>query len=297
VPRPSGGCESPRGTYGPGTGSGSITSGGRLRTFQVHVPTAYDPARPHPLLLLFHGGLGTGTQMENSSQMSPIADREGFLAVYPDGISRTWNAGGCCGPAMEQNIDDVAFVSDLLTHLEAELCVDRRRIHASGMSNGAMFVHRLGCDLSERVAAIAPVAGTNMTTLCAPVRPVPVLHVHGSQDKHVPWEGGVGCGLASVPTTGVPETIAGWRLRNTCADAAPSLLLEQGNGRCERQGSCPPGAEVVLCTIDGGGHSWPGGPSDGVSLPACERAGDGAHSRTFLASEQIWSFLRDRRLP
>jgi polyhydroxybutyrate depolymerase len=285
----SGGCGRAPAPYAAGTHPGSLQVGGRDRTFLVHLPPGYDASRPHPLVLLFHGGLGTGMQMEASALMSPIADRERFVVVYPDGITRSWNAGGCCGPPAEQNIDDVGFVAALLDHLESTLCLDRRRIFAGGMSNGAMFSHRLACDLSERVAAVAPVSGTNMTSSCAPRRPVPVMHIHGTEDRHVPWAGGNGCGIAGVPFTSVPDSLAGWQGRNGCVPGAGVPLVQQGDGRCEVQGRCPAGAEVVLCTIQGGGHAWPGGGPRELVLPACRA--DGFQSTSFLASEQIWSFF------
>jgi polyhydroxybutyrate depolymerase len=271
--------------------------GGRDRTFLVHLPPGYDPDRPHPLVLLFHGGLGTGMQMESSAQMSPIADRERFVVVYPDGVSRSWNAGGCCGPPAEEGIDDVGFVAALLDHLETTLCLDRRRVFAGGMSNGAMFSHRLACDLSERIAAIAPVAGTNMAKACDVRRPVPVLQIHGSNDRHVPWEGGMGCGIAGIPFNSVPATQTGWRARNGCTAGPRTLLDEEGDGRCEREGSCPSEGEVVLCTIQGGGHAWPGGAPRELSLPRCEAAGEGHQSTTFHASERMWRFFAAHARP
>ena len=295
-PRASAGCASQTARYAAGSQTGQLTIGGSARSFLLHVPPAHDGRRPLPLVVLLHGGLGTGAQLEASALMSPIADREGFVAVYPDGESRTWNAGRCCGPAVEQNVDDVAFIGALLDHLGGELCLDQRRVYATGMSNGAMLSHRLGCELAERIAAIAPVSGTNVTDSCTPKRPMPVMHVHGTADKHVPWEGGLGCGLAAVPFPSVPDSIGGWLARDGCTPAAPALVVEQGDGRCERQGDCA-AASVILCTITGGGHSWPGGDPKRLDLPACAQAGEGGQSRTFLASEQIWAFFRQHALP
>jgi polyhydroxybutyrate depolymerase len=243
-----------------------------------------------PLVLLFHGGGGSGEQLElRSSRMDEVADREGFLVVYPDGtgLIRTWNAGSCCGKAVRENTDDVGFVAALLDHLEQSLCLDRRRIYASGMSNGAMMVHRLACEMSSRIAAIAPVAGVDVTSTCTPPRPVPVMQIHGTQDGHVPWTGGEGCGLAGVAYPSVPASMEGWRTRDGCrATRAP--YLEQGNGVCETFQGCDRGADVVLCRIDGGGHAWPGGePRRQVTrCPA-----DGSQSRTFSASEVLWKFF------
>lgn len=295
----SNGCASRRGTYRVGSQEGTLTVQGRQRGFVLHLPPqAMTGARPLPLVLFFHGGLGTGAQLEESTRFSPIADREGVVVVYPDGIGRTWNGGGCCGPAVEQNIDDVGFVSALIDHLEAELCLDRKRVYAGGMSNGAIFSHRLACELSERLAAIASVAGANMAMSCAPTRPVALIHIHGTADFNVPWYGGMGCGLSSgVVFPSVATTVSAMIKRNACALISSALLLQQGDGRCERKGACTGEGEVVLCTVSQRGHSWPGGAPDPSTLPACERAGDGGQSTTFIASEQIWTFFARHSLP
>jgi len=131
-----------------------------------------------------------------------------------------------------------------------------------------------------------------MTEHCTPARPVPIMHIHGTSDGHVPWDGGTGCGPTDVPFTPVPESIARWRMRNGCADTStPSLDL--GDGHCEATDGCRDGADVVLCAIAGGGHNWPGGepPADLVECP-----GNGGQSSTFDASRVIWSFFADHAL-
>jgi polyhydroxybutyrate depolymerase len=293
---PSEGCNA-AGVYEPGTTASEIRVGSDTRTFRIHVPEGYDPGVPLPVLLMFHGGGGSGRQFqEASAEMDPIADREGFVTVYPDGTGtlRTWNGGGCCGAAVTQNIDDVGFVRALLDHVEASLCVDRNRVFASGMSNGAILSHRLACELADRLAAIAPVAGTDLTTHCSPTRPIAVMHTHGTADGHVPWDGGAGCGpTAQVAFTSVPETIERWQARNGCS-TTKSVTLTQGDGRCETYQACKAGADITLCTIDGGGHSWPGGQPP-ASLVDCP--GNGGQSSTFHVSEAIWSFLREHPRP
>jgi polyhydroxybutyrate depolymerase len=246
---------------------------------------------------MFHGGTGSGRQFEErSSRMNPVADREGFVVVYPDGTGtfRTWNAGGCCGSAARPpGVDDVGFVRILLDHLGEELCIDERRIYASGMSNGAMLSHRLACELWDRIAAVAPVAGTEMSPTCTPARAVPVMHVHGSADGHVPWEGGVGCGLTGVSFRSVPATMEAWRVRNGCGTATARVVVE-GNGTCDGYLGCVDGVETVLCRIEGGGHSWPGGEP---AVPVVDCPADGPQSTTFLASEQIWRFFARHARP
>lgn len=279
--------------YPAGTTTAVVTVGGVSRTFRVHVPPGYRAEAPAPVVLMFHGGGGSGEQLQTaSSKMDPVADREGFITVYPDGsgLIKTWNAGKCCGKAAEDDIDDAAFVNALLDDLEAKLCVDKRRIYASGMSNGAMLSHRLGCELSERFAAIAPVAGTIGVAACAPTSRVAVMHVHGTEDANVPYEGGIGCGPSEgVDFTSVVDTMAGWATRNGCTTTTKPYL-QQGDGTCTAYEGC--GRPVVLCSVAGKGHSWPGGePKTGGCVE------DGPQSTTFLASEAIWKFFAENPKP
>jgi polyhydroxybutyrate depolymerase len=237
---------------------------------------------------MLHGGGGSGLQFETgSSNMSAIADAEGFIAVYPDGTGalKTWNAGGCCGSAVRNDVDDVGFLGALLDRLEGTLCIDRKRMYASGMSNGGMMTHRLACESPERFAAFAPVAAAELAPSCAPSAPRPLMHIHGSADGHVPVSGGFGCGPANVAYPPLAETMETRRLANGCSSStAPEFSA--GDGVCIAYQGCS--ADVLLCMIEGGGHSWPGGaPSGGViDCPA-----DGPQSTTFIASEEIWRFF------
>jgi polyhydroxybutyrate depolymerase len=293
APLPSAGCA--RGAR-PAEGAHDLDVAGLARSYRVHAPPADDGRTPLPLVLMFHGGGGSGRQFEQaSSRMDAVADAHDFFAVYPDGtgVLRTWNGVGCCGYAVENDVDDLGFVRALLDELAQTACIDLRRIYASGMSNGGIFSHRLGCELSERIAAIAPVAGTNLTLDCSPARPVPVLHIHGSADGHVPYDGGVGCGPSTADFSSVPDTLAGWEARNGCGTER-ATYLEQGDGRCTRALGCRDGADVVLCVVEGGGHNWPGGdpPADLVACP-----GNGGQSSSFSASEVAWRFFSEHALP
>lgn len=207
---------------------------------------------------------------------------------------RTWNAGTCCGYAQSTGIDDVGFIDALLDDLEGDLCIDRRRVHATGMSNGGGLSHRLACDLSWRIASVAPVAGTDNTTSCAPTRPVPVMHIHGSADQNAPFAGGVGCGPSGSDNTSVPETMGRWQERDGCpGDSRPRLV--GGDGTCETQGRCHNEAEVVLCTIAGGGHTWPGG--EPPAIPGIGNCPFGAQSTTFNASARALDFFALHPMP
>lgn len=293
TPTPSSGCLAASDAFPIGTTEGSVMSSGTERTFRIHVPPSFKAGTPTPVVLMLHGGGGSADQFENdSSVMDPIADRDGFITVYPDGTGtiKTWNAGSCCGKAKTDGIDDVAFMNALLDRIEAKTCVDKQRIFATGMSNGGLMSHRLACELSTRIAALAPVAGTIGVATCTPPRPVPIMHIHGTLDGHVPWNGGVGCGPSTEPFTSVPATIDGWRARNGCGTTT-STYFEQGDGKCTLYADCK--APVILCAIEGGGHSWPGGkPKTPVS--DCV---DGAQSTTFLADEAAWQFFKKNPMP
>jgi polyhydroxybutyrate depolymerase len=161
----------------------TIHVGGRDRTYTVRLPSSYTGTTPMPLVVAMHGGFGSGTQLENQSQLTVKAEEAGFIVVYPDGVAsllgiRTWNAGGCCGYAMNQDIDDVGFINALLDTLIADYAIDTQRIYATGMSNGGFMSYRLACELANRIAAIAPVSASMTIAACQPVRPVPVISFH-----------------------------------------------------------------------------------------------------------------------
>lgn len=268
----------------------SLQVDGRERSYRVHVPPGYSPAVPAPVVMAFHGGWGTGKYMQKQSRMTEVSDTHGFLGVFPDGLHRTWNAGGCCEESMRKNIDDVGFVDSMLDKLETDYCVDRRRIYATGFSNGAMFAHRLACDLSDRIAAIAPVSGVIMVSSCQPKRPVSVMIFHGTADPRSLWEGGLG---DKNPEKGVrdslPATIGKLTSRYHCA-SKPKLALQKGAVTCETNAACDSGREVTLCKIQGGGHQWPGGKS-------VWKGKLGPMNTDISASELMWDFFKKHPVP
>jgi polyhydroxybutyrate depolymerase len=288
------GCGTPSALYVPGVSTtDAVVHDGLERTFRVYLPSSYDSSIPAPVVLLFHGGFGTAAQVEASSRLLEVAEVEGFVVISGDGVAgpgnvRTWNAGRCCGYAEEQDIDDVGFVAALLDHVEADLCVDLRRVYAAGMSNGGLLSHRLACDLADRVRAVAPVSGTDMTSPCHPARPVPVFESHGSLDANIPFEGGLGCGAATVAFTSVPSTIERWRGRDACS-ASVTASVRDGEAACTTYGKCAAGVEVELCVVEGGGHQWPGGlPPATSGFPGCPF---GYQRADFSASRSMWEFF------
>jgi polyhydroxybutyrate depolymerase len=227
--------------------------GGVERIYRVHVPRSLDATRPAMVVLNFHGFLSFAEQQADWSNMNEAADARGFIAVHPEGRDTSWNAGVCCGLAQSRGDDDVGFVRALLDALARDLCVDARRVYATGFSNGAFLANRLGCELSDRIAAIAPVSGDVGVARCAPSRHVPVMHFHGDADLVVPYAGSPALGFTSVN-----DSVRGWATRNGCATSVVSTF-DRGDTRCVAFERCPDDGEVVLCTIRGGGHTWPGG--------------------------------------
>lgn len=236
-----------------------LRAGGVERVYQLHVPRGYDAARASMVVINLHGFLSNDLQQADWSNMNEAADARGFIAVHPRGRDTSWNAGPCCGLAQLRGDDDVGFVRAMLDALASELCVDPRRVFATGFSNGAFLAHRLACELSDRIAAIAPVAGDMGLPACAPPRPVPVLQFHGDADLVVPYLGSPVLGFPSVN-----DSMRGWATRDGCA-ASVALVSDRGDTRCVAFERCAAGSEVQLCTVRGGGHTWPGGevPSSG----------------------------------
>jgi len=170
----------------------SLMVDGIKRTYLVHVPKSYAPDKPTPVVLALHGAAMNGSMMVWFSGLSKKADEAGFIVVYPSGTGTgpflTWNAGGFQGRMAEGRPDDVRFVSSLLDDLATVCSVDSKRVYACGMSNGGMMCYRLAAELSDRIAAIAPVAGTIAIGESKPKKPIPVMHIHGSKDTIVPFE-------------------------------------------------------------------------------------------------------------
>ncbi len=267
------------GCLSPGDHLLSLVHGGRSRHYLLHVPDGVAPGVPLPLVLNFHGFSGWKEQQAGYTAYPEEADREGFLVAHPDGTGtpRGWNAGGCCGSADRDDVDDVGFVRAMVAQIRKVACVDPKRIYATGFSNGGMFSHRLACEASDLFAAIVPVAGGNLLpdADCNPDRPVPVLHFHGTADPIVRYEG------SNLGFPDIPVMMAEWAARNGC-DASPVEVSREGDVHCDTWPGCEAEVEVTLCTIDGGGHVWPGTAGATHNIDA---TGAG------------WNFMKRFRLP
>jgi polyhydroxybutyrate depolymerase len=272
----------------------TLNEGGLERNYLVHVPPQYDPATPMPVVLAFHGGGANAGNMVTFSGLNEKADQAGFIVVYPEGTGRlermrTFNAGNCCGYAASQQIDDVAFTRQILDDLEDVANVDRRRVFATGMSNGAMMAYRLASELSDRIAAIAPVGGSMGTKDCHPGRAVSVMHFHGDADEFVPFKGGRGRGISGTDFYSVEHSIAAWAKADGCGTTPTTTRLpdQQDDGTAVKEvryDSGKDGSEVVLVLIEGGGHTWPGREPRLRSL--------GVSTRDISANDMMWEFFQ-----
>jgi polyhydroxybutyrate depolymerase len=280
---------------GPGTHTRTLMMGETKRTYVVHVPKSYDPKKPTPVVLALHGAGMNGPMMVWFSGLNKKADEAGFIVVYPSGTGTgtflTWNAGGFRGKMAEGRPDDVAFLGKVLDDLGGLVKVDSKRVYACGMSNGGMMCYRLAAELSERIAAIAPVAGTIAIDESKPKRPVPVLHFHGTKDTIVPMERGKGGANAFMKFTGVDESIQTWVKLNGC-EAKPKVdtLSKEGDEMkvTRKTYGGKDGADVVLILVEEGGHTWPG------MTPPVGFIGKSA--KNISANDLMWEFFQKHPL-
>lgn len=285
-------------TLDSGDHSRTLTVDGRERSFLLHLPESYDAMSPTPVVLILHGA-GTDADITVPfTGMNAKSDEAGFIAVYPNGTGRkpllTWNAGGSIERFRKDPADDVAFIDSLLNELERMVTVDRRRVFATGMSNGGMMCYRLAAELSDRIAAIAPVAGTLLLDDPRPSRPVPVMHFHGQEDRFVVPEGPGEWTPGFLDFKSIEETMAVWCRINGCSND-PSVTelpdLVDDKTRVIKRIFTPEsrGAEIVLFEIEGGGHTWPG------QQPPVRWIG--RSTMDISANDLIWEFFERHPLP
>ena len=292
------------------------------RPFIVHLPPAYNGTVPFPVVIDLHGGAGSmeaarATTCPNGNLNDPgcldrVADCEGFITVYPNGTGkqmfpnlRTFDAGGgadgyecVSGFACDSKVDELRYFSDMLDTLEKTYTIDPARIYVTGHSNGGAMAQRLACELSDRIAAIAPIAGGNQFAAldyCSPVRPVPVLEIHGTDDRCWPYRGGAQTCLGPLSSrvyVPIPGTLEAWAARNGCQ---PAPLVENLPDVDRTDGTtvtrftflqCANGGDVVHLRVNGGGHTWPGGSA---ALPPVIV---GRVSREFSANRVMWEFFK-----
>ena len=283
----------------------SIIHNGLKRTYHFYIPSSYNKSERIPLVMALHGRGSNGWSMIvlTHKGFNKLADRDGFIMVYPDGIELNWNDGRMDEEANDrahsENIDDVGFISALIDTFTEDYNIDPKRVYITGISNGAIMSYRLACELSHKITAIAPVDGNIPVALypeCSPVRPVSVLAINNTEDPLVPFEGGTIHGKLRNINLGkvlsVEESIEFWVNHNKCLSIplvteAPDLDPDDGTRVMIKQYlNNIDGTEVILYVVQGGGHTWPSGLQ---YLPARII---GKTSRDIDANEVIWSFFK-----
>jgi len=281
---------------GPGDHTRTLMMGAQKRTYLVHIPQGYDPKKPAPVVLALHGAAMNGSMMVGFTGLNKKSDEAGFIVVYPSGTGigpfLRWNAGGFKGKMAEGRADDVAFIGTLLDDLGTVVKVDEKRVYACGMSNGGMMCYRLAAELSDRIAAIAPVAGTIAIDESKPKRPVPVIHFHGMKDTFVPFEVAKGKTPSFMKLKGVEESIQTWVKLNGCEEKPNTDVLSKDGDEMKVTrsvyGGGKNGAEVVLVVIEDGGHTWPG------QQPPVGFIGKSA--KNLSANDFMWEFFQKHKL-
>ena len=249
----------------------SIFVNGSWRYYMAHLPTGYTSNNNYPLVLGFHGGQQAATSslgwsaFAYQSRLSEKADSEGFIMVYPEGRlinnNRSWNAGNCCPPAMNQSVDDVGFISLLLDTLFNKYAIDTTKVYATGSSNGGMLCYRLACELSHRFAAVATNAGSQLFEPCNPTNRIPIISFHSKLDPIVKYEGGMG-GAPPLTTIFFPSQeviLQFWSQKNSCQKRD---TIQDGNEMDYdfiKVHDCACNVEFHHYATSDGGHSWPGG--------------------------------------
>ena len=259
-----------------GTSVHTMTFGGLDRTYRVYQPAGLPASAP--LVVMLHGGYGDGAQAERSYGWDQLADSAKIVVAYPDGIGRAWNVHGCCGRPARDNVDDVGFITAMVGQIEGAIGIDPSRVYATGISNGGMMSYTLACN-SGLFAAIGPDSATQLDPCASPHR-TSVMHIHGTADRLIRYDGSPGAGVAT-PNGGpsMPDLNAFWRNVDQCG---PPNVSTDG-AVTTSTAACADNRSVVLITIAGGGHQWPGGTT------FLER--DDPTSQALNATQVLWQFF------
>jgi polyhydroxybutyrate depolymerase len=269
--------------------NGTIVSSGQKREYLLYVPRSYDRAKPTPVVISMHAAALWPAHQMNLSRWNRLADEHGFIVVYPSGsdMPRIWHVDRGAGL-----MRDVRFISELIDTLEAAYNIDPARIYADGISNGGGMAFVLSCALSDRIAAVGMVAAAQSLpwSWCTDHRPVPMVTFHGTADRFVPYQGGPSRDpFNPLQFPAVRDWTANWARRNRCGPDPVESRVAPDVTRLDYT-NCAEDAAVVLYTVKGGGHSWPGGKP----LPEWIV---GSTSSGVDATSQMWAFFREHRLP
>jgi len=232
-------------TLAPGDFTFTMTTpDGRSRNYDLHVPASYTGLVPVPFVIDIHGFTSTKTQQAGLSGFREKSDSAGFIVAWPQGVSNSWNAYGCCGTAQSSNIDDVGFMRLIVSQVAGMGNIDHSRVFATGLSNGGSMSHRLACEAADVFAATAPVSFTlnRSASQCHPSRPISLIEFHGFNDQLVAYNGG--------SFQSAPDSFAAWQQIDACSP--PSTVLDLGApDKCETFTNCAGGVHVALCSLSG----------------------------------------------
>lgn len=273
----------------------TITFGGLQRTYRLHVPKSYQDDVAAPLVMVFHGNKETGESIQKYADLDKLSDKleHGFITVYPDAVNNEWNIGAEAKDAA-RNIDDVGFVLQIQQELQQLLNIDMNRVYASGISRGGLFAMKLGCELSDSIAAVTAVAATmreqSYHTDCKPTNSVATAIIFGRDDPIMPYAGGTGMTFGTAVST--QETVDFWADNNHCTASQSQWLENKRNDNTEvakiQYTGCDAGKEVVYYDIVGGGHTWPG------SVGVFNKWLLGNTSQDINAAEVMWDFFKNK---
>jgi len=296
-------------------GKGHIKSGTHLRRLEIsvafsrrsyllHIPQKQSPGEKLPLVIVLHGAFSTAEDIEEQSGFSALADREGFLVVYPNGAYgifgylQHWNAGFCCGRAADKKTDDVGFIDSVIADISRIVLLDEDRVYITGFSNGGMLSYRYAAERSGRLAAASCLggsAGSRLTakdewqTIPQPVSPLPMIVFHARDDASVPYKGGQTKRHNSereyLPVT---QSVDFWLKCNGCDSVPEEDQLMGGNVDMKQWGNSLSPDQVRLYSIARWGHRWPGAYFS-RNLP------DSDPMKNFDAAEIIWDFFKTKR--
>ncbi len=266
---------------------------GHLRRYHYHVPPREERTQAPPLVMALHGGAGNALAFAQRIELRRMAAETGAVVVAPQAWGWWWSRWGSwnadsstrLGLGERMEIDDVRFLAAVIASMEIEVGTDPARVHVMGVSKGGMMAYRLACAMPDRIAAIAVVAGTLSTDRCAGGVAVPLLHIHGTDDRNVPLEGGRG--PHSARGADWPPVMRGidlFRRASGCGEVPEEVRITPDTTCRIWRG--PGGAEVQLCLIEGGGHGWPGSPPTRV-----QRRRGTYVSAAFRATDHIAGFF------
>lgn len=296
----------------------SVTHQGQSRDYYMHIPSGVSGRVSLPVVVFLHADGASAEQAIAQTEWNKTADAKRFIAVYPEARSfgsgrlGTWNAGICCGDAQRKNVNDVGFVMAVLKHLKTQTAYDAKRVYIAGQGNGGMLAYRLACEYPDKIAAIATHAGIASYPGCRDKRRVPMMHIHGMQDRCMPYEGGHDCGACwesllrgygfpslapSMKCAPVSPSIMSWAKWNQCGGGVKKTYSSAKMNCMTYQGCW---ADVQLCAVLDGGHIWPGGD---YAVPFCEENPMGRLCRNYKeelgpinqhinTNEMMWNFFK-----